>query len=356
MKKQFFHYGTKDIYEDLMQKVSDSSELGKYKLSGGLWLSNYQDNYRLETIEKILRNDSPDLWKIKESMHAKGALITLKENANIFHLDSDEKFNYLKEKYPSDTKENFFSFEKLSKDYDGISMDVEKGINSKIPEYKTLCGELIINSVNLFNLNAIDYYQSADIVFEQLDMNSKDLTYKINIDNEIKHIKKEEVVYTNLLELMRPEITTLLNEFVKFKEEIALQIKDLLDQIYIVSQINYFNCENDDMNSIIFKLGGFNRIMETEGKEDLIRQYQNQIKSIELFIMQKMNALGFNLDAKRCLNTFAYITPNVFIEHITKYLLSTKYNEYVLKNNINQNDFLKYISRIEIENEENKVR
>ena len=352
MKKQFFHYGTGEIYDDLMQTVSDSSEVGRLKLSGGLWLCDYKGKDKIDVIDITLLTDSNSCSKIREKPKAPGVLVTLKDNANIFYLDNEDNFKYLVEKYPSDSRKNFFSFEKLMKDFDGIYMNAEAGKSSKIPEYKALCKDLKINTLNLFNTNPIDYYQYADIDYSISEISSL-ITYNVYIDENKKYVQQDEKKYTDLLEIMLPEINEQVEELLQFKENIYIQIKDLFDEIYKLTNNNIFNCEGKEENAIIARITNFYSLLEIN-HPNLIDEFAERGTKLEELIYQKMKRFGYGKVSSA--GTFAYASPNVLASLVAKDLINTTYSSYAQKNNINPEDFEKYISRMKYEIEERKSR
>jgi len=197
------HYltvGTSEITRDLFRKVENAAG-DNMKPRGGLWLTIYNelyDDYN-EWVDYLLEDSTAFYYKSRNyngqnySMwNQPCSLVTLKDDANIYVLDSKEKLDSLREKHPiADGK---FSYIDMSQIYDGIFVDMNKllcsvsdgAMRSKICKFG-------VNSLVLFNLDCIDYYQSGVVSITPFDFEYaayEGTQYKIKIDDTKKKILK----------------------------------------------------------------------------------------------------------------------------------------------------------------------
>ena len=114
------------------------------------------------------------------------SVVTLTENARIFKLDGQESLTHLNEKYA-------WSYDLLSKDYDGMFVHV-LGLIGDVSDAK-LREQILrfgVDSLILFNLSCIDYYQSGIVAIEPFDYEYGDLemtSYEIKYDNTKRRVR-----------------------------------------------------------------------------------------------------------------------------------------------------------------------
>lgn len=131
-----------------------------------------------------------------------GAIFTLKNNAKILNIDSEEKIIELSQKYPSwhyilthyDNPElNIIDFETLSKDYDGVEVSINKlGYNKPGLTFNSWS----VNTLLLFNLNCIEKYQSVDIEVSLFNYDKRPYISKISNPKQVlNHSEYYEEVY-----------------------------------------------------------------------------------------------------------------------------------------------------------------
>lgn len=153
----YLHVGTKNIKSILFNQITNNSPSLKPK--GGFWLSDLINDQYSEWVEYLSTHPAllihTNLWFDGKIPCLK---LSLKENSKIFVLDSDEKLNYLLHKYPYN---NFFNYQLLSHDYDGIMINFNKLPNKEI--WFNLRAIYSINTLILFNLNCIKEYYEGDI-------------------------------------------------------------------------------------------------------------------------------------------------------------------------------------------------
>lgn len=193
--KNYLTVGTDVLKEELMVPICDANAHSDVKSSGGLWLTEFDTdksyfnvwvNYILYYNQHVLFNKSKGRNPFKQPC----CIVTLKDNARIFMLDSKEGYQYLLSNYPKG--EGLFSYEKLSVDYDGIFVDLaglSKTLDSKDEEMFQSFG---VSSLILFDLSVVDHYYSGvvEIVpFEPEDAWYHDsFPYTIKWNNEKQYI------------------------------------------------------------------------------------------------------------------------------------------------------------------------
>ena len=234
----YLHVGTNYLNNITFQSVKD--DIFPNKPNGGLWLTCQDPKNTIgnEWIEYLSWH--PFIAIYAHYLNLNGTmvclLIELKNNAKIFTLDSFNKLNYLNQKYP---KDNFFSYEALSQDYDGIYIDIYKFYS--LPIYKEYFEQFSVNTLLLFNFDCISHYFPGSITIEDLDENYNFNFYQINLSSKkqeitpiplkyqlfqakvnkflIKYLKEQEIKITNI-----NNSQTLIN---LVKEKYDLEIKTL---------------------------------------------------------------------------------------------------------------------------------
>ena len=199
---KYLTVGTREITKELFRPIEDVN--GSIKPRGGLWLTEYNELYNSynDWVDFLISNPVVFFYKSRNySMWEQPcSLVTLKENANIFYLQSKENLEYLINNYPLDNK---FSYQEISYVYDGVFIDIFKLIR-EIDDYQ-LRKQLIcfdVNSLILFNLDCIDYYQKGIVIIKPFDYeygDSEPSHYEINIENEKcqiidKNVKKKILI------------------------------------------------------------------------------------------------------------------------------------------------------------------
>ena len=162
---KYLTVGTSEIENELFRNVEDT-EPSNIKPKGGLWLTKYYSDRYNEWVDYILEDPVALYYKSRGNSiwEQPCSLVTLNDSANILMLDNKEIFEYLKKNYPlADDK---FSYEAISHIYDGIYVDMYKLLHvvNDPRLYK-----FAVNSLVLFNLDCIDYYQSGVVNIEPFD-------------------------------------------------------------------------------------------------------------------------------------------------------------------------------------------
>lgn len=192
---KYLTVGTRELREDLLYKIEDIEDISHIKPRGGLWLTKQYDDCKTfnEWVDYIIENPRILCLKNKSPyiFTQPCSLVTLKEDAKVFNLNTMDKFKELIRKYPYENTK--FSYEELSKDYDGIYVDIHGVIrDEKREKIVDQFRRFSIDSLILFNLDCIDYYQSGNIEIEPFDLEfpTYDYYYEINIEDERKRVIK----------------------------------------------------------------------------------------------------------------------------------------------------------------------
>ena len=199
--KEYVTIGTKNIAEDIFRKILRPLDINFYKPNGGLWSSEFISRiYCISEWHDYLLYEDQETSSYK-NINA-GAIFTLKNNAKILNIDSEEKIIELSQKYPSwhyilthyDNPElNIIDFETLSKDYDGVEVSINKlGYNKPGLTFNSWS----VNTLLLFNLNCIEKYQSVDIEVSLFNYDKRPYISKISNPKQVlNHSEYYEEVY-----------------------------------------------------------------------------------------------------------------------------------------------------------------
>ena len=199
--KEYVTIGTKNIAEDIFRKILRPLDINFYKPNGGLWSSEFISRiYCISEWHDYLLYEDQETASYK-NINA-GAIFTLKNNAKILNIDSEEKIIEVSQKYPSwhyilthyDNPElNIIDFETLSKDYDGVEVSINKlGYNKPGLTFNSWS----VNTLLLFNLNCIEKYQSVDIEVSLFNYDKRPYISKISNPKQVlNHSEYYEEVY-----------------------------------------------------------------------------------------------------------------------------------------------------------------
>ena len=191
---QYLTVGISDVRDDLFKPVEDTDGI---KPRRGIWLTKFDPRYKNynEWVDFLLDNPVTFFYKNKGTSiwEQPCSIVTLKEDAKIFQLDSKESFQYLVENYPYN--DHMFSYQKMSQDYDGIFVKI-LGLLSDITDGKLReqIFKFAVDSLILFNVSCIDYYQSGVVSIEPFDYEygeAEMTSYEIKYDDVKKKIRKK---------------------------------------------------------------------------------------------------------------------------------------------------------------------
>ena len=183
---KYLTVGTNEIREDLFRNIEDTESI---KPRGGLWLTEYDEDIKdyNRWVDFILMHPNVLFYKTKDCSPwiQPCSIVSLSDDTKLFSLDSVEKLEYLMHHYP--LVEERFSYQDLSRDYDGIYIDLCRFSDSKkMNEFSTFG----VSSFILFHLNCIDYYQAGNVIIEPFDFEDG-LNFDRYYQIEYSHVKKK---------------------------------------------------------------------------------------------------------------------------------------------------------------------
>ena len=156
----YLSVGTNNLSTNLFLDIKNTENI---KPIGGLWatIQKMEFIHYNEWVDHLCSNPYILFFhKFDNPYRIPAVYITLKNSANIFILDSDEKIKFLKEKYPFN---DWIDFEKLSRDYDGIFIDLTNINKGKHQKKDAIIKNFSVNTLILFNLSCIDFYKQAEV-------------------------------------------------------------------------------------------------------------------------------------------------------------------------------------------------
>lgn len=191
--EHFFTIGYDNLNEHLFWEIDEPAFGNPFKPYGGLWLTKYNTNYYNDWADYLGSHPYILTFHYEHPTRLPASLVTLKPDAKIFNFTSKKDLEFLQNKYPATSFP--FSYVALSKDYDGIFFDLSNAFHDhsfSVDEDKQLWG-LGVNSLVLFNLNSILYYQKALVDYTQINFDDPrdELSYTIHIDDEQRSISKD---------------------------------------------------------------------------------------------------------------------------------------------------------------------
>lgn len=201
----YLSVGTNQILEDLHQPIKN----GKPKPSGGLWATIYDKNYPNYNPWIEFLSITPHVLFYKRSKSnpflIPAVLITLKDSARIFTLKNNSQLEFLKKYYP--TSDNWIDFENLSKDYDGIFIDLASIYHDVDTIDKCQLAEFAVSSLIVFNLDCIKHYQKATVDIEPFDYEYEHefSIYQIIIEDELQDIMSIDADTEKLINQIKSE-------------------------------------------------------------------------------------------------------------------------------------------------------
>ncbi len=260
--QKYITIGTKTITKELFRNVLRPLNNYYFLPTGGFWSSPY-DEYNISPWFDYLIDNKSDY---PEKNLNSASIFTLKDDTKILTIDNYERLKEIIEEYPSyhhilnfykeqTSKELSINYELLSKDYDGIY------VNYKRFEYSRdtiIFNKWDVNTLLLFNLDAIDTYTSATIKFylpgslsyysleeEQNHTIEKESNYHEEISqyaemifNEFANKKGIFYDYNDYFSYLIECTKKCINQTLKRKEKIAKIIKESLKEQEINATID----------------------------------------------------------------------------------------------------------------------
>ena len=195
---KYLTLGTEEIKDDLFRKVNDTDLKNSMKPTGGLWLTEYDENISNYNrwVDFVLCRPHILFYKNHQNnpFIQPCSVVSLRENSNLYVLHNDQTLDYLMKCFPLNNK---FSYEELSKYYDGIYVNLGSLFMGKYnKEVLNSFSSFGVSSLILFNLDCIDYYQSGIVNIEPFDYEGGeyfDKKYQINVSSEKKKVLRKNV-------------------------------------------------------------------------------------------------------------------------------------------------------------------
>lgn len=237
--QKFLSVGKDTITHHSFWPVEDQEKPDKIKPLGGLWFTLFDPScpkYN-EWVDYIIENPYILFYKYLKSGHVPCSVVTLKENSKIFILKTPDDLNLLKAKYPHNIQ--LFSYELLSKDYDGIWVDYYYLMNSNLDgKVKNILENFSVRTLIIFNLNVIEYYQSAKLYLPDLDYYGNNNTEVMEMYEIVTSDTKKKVDENNSL------------EYERLIEYLFITLKNYFNNY----KINYFNIDKQELMRMISAL------------------------------------------------------------------------------------------------------
>lgn len=183
----YLSIGTNSLSADLFLEIKNSDGV---KPIGGLWATEHNNtnlNYN-DWVEYLCYHPYVLFYhQFNDPYMLPAIYFTLKDSSNIFVIDSIEKINFLKNKYPHN---DWIDYEKLSQNFDGIFVDINALRRIDIHRFQNIIDSFSVSTLVLFNLNCIKYYQKASIDLTGTDFENpyEFSEYKITVEKEKKEI------------------------------------------------------------------------------------------------------------------------------------------------------------------------
>lgn len=201
----YLSVGTNKLSSELFLDIKNTTGV---KPTGGLWATIYDMNYLNynEWVDYLCENPHVLFYRnFDDPYNLPAVLFELKENANILKVDSIEKALYLIAKYPYN---NWIDYEKISKDYDSIYIDINCFSRKNEDIYQKVVSAFSVRTLILFNLNCIKDYQKATINLSYIDLenNYEFPEYEIIINEKKNKIDIQNIEVQTLIEIIKKYI------------------------------------------------------------------------------------------------------------------------------------------------------
>ena len=193
---KYLTVGTKNIREDLFKCIEDNDLSRSMKPRGGMWFTEYDENIKNYNrwVDFLMMRPNILFYKNKSDnpFIQPCSVISLREDVNLYALHNKATLDYLLKCFPYNDK---FSYEELSRYYDGIYVDYGSLVHDN-NSYDIISkfSSFDVSSLILFNLDCIDYYQSGNVNIEPFDIednNLYDRYYSIEIDKQKRKVLKK---------------------------------------------------------------------------------------------------------------------------------------------------------------------
>lgn len=186
--EKFLSVGTASLNHQLFWPVDEPLNSKSIKPYGGLWLTLHEKDYYNSWVDLLTSHPHLLFFKYENPVRIPAVLVTLRQNARIFNLNNYDDFLFLKKNYPHS---NFLlSYKAMAKDYDGVYFNLFSIVCDQRFSYEeqNIFRELGVESLVLFNLSCILYYQSSLVSITQINFDDPrdEVCYSIEAEKEKK--------------------------------------------------------------------------------------------------------------------------------------------------------------------------
>lgn len=196
--EHFLTVGVDKLSEQLFWPIDEPTFGNPFKPYAGLWLTKQGTYNYNDWVDHLSSYPHLLFYKYANPTCLPASLVTLKPDAKIFNFSSKKDLEFLQNNYPCPTGPTpafLFSYNALAQDYDGIFFEITKTIcdrNFSAHESEQLWA-LSVNSLVLFNLNCILYYQKALVHYTQINFDDPrdEVIYTIHVDDVQRLISKD---------------------------------------------------------------------------------------------------------------------------------------------------------------------
>ncbi len=159
---EYVNVGTDCLKREYMNPVLDTDI--RIKPAGGLWCTPHFSSESLPWMNYMLYKPRVFYQKAPKDhpFQQNGVIVDVDANARIFQLHDNSEFDFFKYKYD-------LSYEKLSRDYDAIFIDIASIFGKTMEEKEYYFKLFSVSSLLLFNLNIIKSYKKVDIDVDPFD-------------------------------------------------------------------------------------------------------------------------------------------------------------------------------------------
>ena len=167
---EYITVGTDTILREYMSDIIDTERI--VKPAGGIWCTDYDvlRPQNCDWINHLIDHPGDLMMKSigKNPFSHKAAILKVNDGAKVFTLAGNDDYDKFLEFY---SRNGNMSYEALSKDYDGIYVDLcSNGVFGKsFDERNRNYRMFAVNTFLLFNIDAIDTYKKAQIDIEPFD-------------------------------------------------------------------------------------------------------------------------------------------------------------------------------------------
>ena len=214
---EYVNVGTDCLKREYMNPVLDTDV--RIKPAGGLWCTPHLSNESLPWMNYMLFKPRVFYQKCPKDHPFKqnGVIVDVEPNARIFQVHDNREFDLFKAKYG-------LSYEKLSRDYDAIFIDVASIFGKTMEERDYYYKLFSVSSLLLFNLNVIKSYKKVDIDVDPFDFEYEYdslVDYRVKIDETPHTIPSVSEHYAYLFDTIVTSLRDFIYNAVRFNQQMS---------------------------------------------------------------------------------------------------------------------------------------